>query len=65
MVYHLAAGHATTRTQAYNLAQQDPACRGASLESIRKNVRNIWALAGLGAYIGGVYAYDVWTAYGW
>ncbi len=63
MVTKLASGVANTRTGAYNACPE--ACSDVSFSTMYKNIKQIWAIAGIGAYAVGNYAYDVWTNYGW
>lgn len=63
MVLRLAQGHAYSRTNAYEMCEYD--CRNVQLSSLKHNVKVTWALAGIGAYTAGHYAYDVWMNYTW
>ncbi|KAK2051007.1 hypothetical protein LY76DRAFT_599625 [Colletotrichum caudatum] len=66
MVVKLASGLATTRTQAFVLCEADnPNTSGVSLRTMKDKIKYYWAIAGIGAYAVGNYAYDVWVDYNW
>ncbi|KAK1569663.1 uncharacterized protein LY79DRAFT_571446 [Colletotrichum navitas] len=66
MVVQLANGAANSRLDAYNICRSTtPSCDTITLISLMSHIKSYWLLAGIGAYQAGVYAFDVWSRFGW